>query len=877
MSEDLTHEEESAPKEEGAVPTEEEEELAIDDLGIDLDSLKMPSSYVLGKPNKKAELNTSNKRPVGRPKEEDEGLFAWCEQFSYAPGIDYLQLHRLHPKLWEGVNIGGFIEDIYEPIDEHWLADRWGGGNYSLTSYQRDASGRTRKTKTKTIEISGVPRNFMGEDGKLHPLPSYNSKRSNSMRSSDVLRRRMGIGRFKRSNEWDDEFDPQPQPQRKNVDAPLADAGQLYKTLQDTKKSETEALGVLREAQKDVHEQMQRTSQQQNDMYKTLLEQQKEELNRVRQEQRHSAESSSAPFREMLQLVMNQTSNGSSRDSLEALRAAHENAINSISKENARHIQELRGAHDQRYNLVVDELNRQRASYTSDIERVRNDYLEKERQASQEANRLRLEYTDKEKSAREEAFRQYQAQLEILRSQSSEMRERQRDEIASLSREKNETVTALRQDLTEMRTALLQKDHENRTTLLERENSIRTEYLERENKLHRQIDKLESGHKSDLLSYKSELKEEFEERYRLREKQLKESFEVKLESVRQTTQAEQKLAEDRTRMLSEAERRDKETQKAILENTASSKEALFEMRVQDLTRRLKDAEKVNASNFAPESNDPFEQLEKLTQIKEKLKSHGFISEDGDKTSSDDEEKPKDFLGKVMHYGPQILGPILERVDQATSTAQQQALQLQQQETSRQQETIMRSREEALRQQQQVLAEQRLREDRQAQIKARQESLLELRRQREDRFKAEETQKKLQEESQRLRENRAPVDQTPTEVVEEATEVVEAPTEVVEGPTEVVEHLTETEGDGEMEGYSKVSEFISASLKDNKPVNKAAGEIRLAKTMGMFKREHLQSILSMPFEDLVENLSQTQPSLRTPRARKYMKELLDKLR
>jgi hypothetical protein len=115
------------------------------------------------------------------------------------------------------------------------------------------------------------------------------------------------------------------------------------------------------------------------------------------------------------------------------------------------------------------------------------------------------------------------------------------------------------------------------------------------------------------------------------------------------------------------------------------------------------------------------------------------------------------------------------------------------------------------------------------------------------------------------------------VVEEATEVVEAPTEVVEGPTEVVEHLTETEGDGEMEGYSKVSEFISASLKDNKPVNKAAGEIRLAKTMGMFKREHLQSILSMPFEDLVENLSQTQPSLRTPRARKYMKELLDKLR
>ena len=870
MSEDLTHEEESAPKEEV-----EEEELAIDDLGIDLASLKMPSSFVLGKPNKKAELNSSDKRPVGRPKEEDEGLFAWCEQFSYAPGIDYLQLHRLHPKLWDGINIGGFIEDIYEPIDEHWLADRWGGGNYSLTSYQRDASGRTRKTKNKTVEISGVPRQFMGEDGKPHPLPFHKNKRSNSMRSSDVLRRRMGIGRFKRSseNQWEDEFEPQPQPQRKNVDAPLADAGHLYKTLQEGKKSETEALGVLREAQKDVQEQMQRTSTQQNEMYKTLLEQQKEELNRVREEQRHSSENSSAPFKEMLQLVMNQTSNGSSRDSLEALRAAHENAINSITKENSRHIQELRGAHDQRYNLVVDELNRQRGSYSSDIERVRNDYLEKEKSASQDANRLRLEYSDKEKSAREEAFRQYQSQLEILRSQSSELRERQRDEIASLSRAKTEEVTSLRQDLTELRTALLQKDHENRTSLLERENAIRTEYLERENKLHRQIDKLESGHKSDLLSYKSDLKSEFEDRYGLREKQLKESFDIKLDSLRQTFQAEQRLSEDRTRILSEAEKRDKDTQKAILENTASSKEALHEMRVQDLTRRLKDAEKQSAAAYNPQSNDPFEQLDRLTEIKEKLKVHGFISEDvGDKPSEDkEEEKPKDFLGKVMHYGPQILGPILERVDQATSTAQQQAMQLQNDESTRQQETIMRSREEALRQQQKVLAEQKLREDRQAQIKARQESLLELRRQRESQIKAQEAQERRQQESLKLRQSRVepvtPMDEEPHQVLEEPTLTVEEPTLTVEEPDQ-----------GEdMDAYSKVADFINTAISSGKSVSKAAGEIRLARTMGVFKKEHLEQVLNTPFEELVNTLANKQPSLRTPRARKYMKELVDTLK
>ena len=118
-----------------------------------------------------------------------------------------------------------------------------------------------------------------------------------------------------------------------HIDKPLTDASTLYKAMQDTKKSENEALGVLREAQKDVHTQMQATAQQQADMYKTLLEQQKEEMRRVREESARAAESSSAPFKEMLKFMSVQGNDSSTRSNLDALRQAHDTAIQSLTRE----------------------------------------------------------------------------------------------------------------------------------------------------------------------------------------------------------------------------------------------------------------------------------------------------------------------------------------------------------------------------------------------------------------------------------------------------------------------------------------------------------------------------------------------------------------
>jgi len=783
-------------------PTDLGDEISADDLGIDLDALTMNAPNILGKAKPKPTLtaSVSEKRAVGRPPKDDDGLFAWCEQFSYTPGVEYLKLHRLYPKTWEGMSIGGFIEEVYEPIDEHWLADRWGGGSFQIEAYQRDSTGRSRKTQVKHVEISGLPKSFMGNDGRVHQLPPHKSMSNSSRRSSDVLRRRMGLGRFRRDEDDDrfEEYDegrvesmpsrPRPQSPTQNVDKPLADASAIYKVLQDTKKSENDALGVLREAQKDVHTQMQATQSQQAEMYKTLLEQQKEEMRRVREESRHAAESSSAPFKEMLQFMATSRGDSASRENLDALRAAHDSAIQSLSREHATHLDDLRRSSESRQTQLMDELNRTRLEYAQQIERFRSEYLEKE------------------KSAKDDAFRHYQTQLTILQTQSSESRERHRDELTNAVRDKNDQISQLRQDLQELRTSLNNKDHESRMAIIERENALRQESSERERSLNERILRLETAAKQDVLEERQRIKEEFEDRYTAKLEAMKSSFETRLEnaissadlkvssaqreakliaenaksaaetqvnvtkkeiqaqyesqitrlesqieSMKSEHTSREQLALERSRLEQASAQKERENQRLILESTSQSKEALAEMNRKQLESKIRELQKdlerskqeqeALATSIIPESNDPFEQLERLNAVKERLKAHGFIdSTERDETAlvekEPEEEKPKDFLGKVLHYGPQFLGPILQRVDAATAVAQQAVAAQQQSQVDAQEalrehaqmqaQEALKSREQVIAQQRQLEYEQAAAVDREAALRERRQMLLQRR-------------------------------------------------------------------------------------------------------------------------------------------------------
>jgi hypothetical protein len=895
-------------------PTDLGEDITADDLGIDLDSLRLSTPNILGKAKPQPSLASSqDKRSVGRPPKEDEGLFAWCEQFSYTPGVDYLKLHRLYPKTWEGLSIGGFIEEVYEPIDEHWLISRWGGGSYQIEAYQRDSTGRSRKVQVKHAEISGLPKAFMGSDDMPHPLPASRVSSSiSSRRSSDVLRRRMGLGKFRnRSNEFDEyegddvESISRSRPRLNNVDKPLADASAIYKVMQETKKSENDALGVLREAQKDVHTQMQVTAQQQADMYKTLLDQQKEEMHRVREESRQSAESSSAPFKEMLKFMSMQGNDSSTRSNLDALRQAHDTAIQSLTREHSTHIDDLRRSFEQRQSELMDELNRARTSYTQEVERVRQDYL------------------SKEQSSKDDAFRNFQTQLQMVQNQSAESRERHRDELALITREKNETISQLRQDLTEIRTQMMSKDHESRMSLLERENLIKQDYQARERSLQDRITTLESSSSRSLLEERQRLKEEFEDKYEAKMTATQQSFETRLESMRESSelkvdsankeakslievakkelharyesqiarleatidslknehQVKEQLSLERSKLEQQSAQKERENQRLILESTAQSREALAEMsrkqlesKVRELTKDLEYIKKERdsiAGQVVSESSDPFEQLEKLEAIKGRLKKYGFIDSKDEEEDSEEpkEENPKDFLGKIMRYGPQIVGPILQRVDAATAVAQQAVAQQQAQET-------LKSKEQMIEQQRLIAQEQEAAVHREMALRERREMLLQRRIEREQ---ENEMLAQRQEMAQHLETVRAGAEENPQ--VEDVREVDFTPQDAVvedysETPIYEEQEVTEM---SDTEGYGKLADYLAESVAKKKSASVVINEIRMAKMMGMFSQDMLTSVLSREFDELITELSSLQPSLRSPKARITLKSIMEGLK
>jgi hypothetical protein len=941
-------------------PTDLGDDISADDLGIDLDSLTMSVPNMLGRAKPKPTLTSSanEKRAVGRPPKEDEGLFAWCEQFNYTPGVEYLKLHRLYPKTWEGMSIGGFIEEVYEPIDEHWLAERWGGGSFQLDSYQRDSTGRSRKTQVKHIEISGLPKSFMGSDGRLHQLPPHSSLSNSSRRSSDVLRRRMGLGRFRNRDQDDDRYNdydeenvesmpsrPRPTPTQ-NVDKPLADASTLYKVLQDNKRSDNDALGVLREAQKDVHTQMQVTSQQQAEMYKTLLGQQKDEMRRVREESRQAAESSSAPFKEMLQFMTSSRGDSSSRENLEALRSAHDSAVQSLSREHSTHLDDLRRSAEARQTQLMDELNRTRTEYAQQIERFRAEYLEKE------------------KSAKDDSFRHYQTQLTVLQTQNSESRERHRDELSNAVREKNELIVQLRQDLQELRTNLNNKDHTSRMTLIERENTIRQEFSDREQALNGRILTLETSAKQDLLEERQRMKEEFEDRYTSKLEAMKTSYDTRIETVSATAdlkvqsaqreaqlisenatseaksqvgvtkkeiQAQyesqitrleaqleslrsehtnrEQLALERSRLERESAQKERENQRLILESTSQSREALAEMNKKqleskvrelqkDLERARKDQEDL-ASSVLPESNDPFEQLEKLNAIKERLKSHGFTDSADKELSSVDEgaseeEKPKDFLGKILHYGPQFIGPILQRVDAATQVAQQAVTQQQQQvdaqealrlQAQMQAQESLKSKEQMIAQQRQLEYEQNAAIDRENALRERREMLLRRRNEREQSLAEEQDRITMAQRIELARQQQMVEASSGLQVATDQGEILEQTTEpqAVEALSpQVTEDYTENligkESDAmatsDQDAFKQLADYVDKSLSEKKKAGSVVNELKMASMMGMFSKDDINTVLDRDFEELVSIMSGFHSRLRTPKARTFMKSIVD---
>ena len=377
-------------------------------------------------------------------------------------------------------------------------------------------------------------------------------------------------------------------------------------------------------------------------------------------------------------------------------------------------------------------------------------------------------------------------------------------------------------------------------------------------------------------------------------------LEATIESLKNEYQAKEQLSFERSKLEQQSAQKERENQRLILESTAQSREALAEMsrkqlesKIRELNKDLDYAKKERdsiATQIIPESNDPFEQLEKLEAIKDRLKKHGFIdSSKGDEEDSSEptEEKPKDLFGKILHYGPQIVGPILQRVDAATAVAQQAVSQQQSQEA-------LKSKEQMMEQQRAIVQEQQAAAQREMQLRERREMLMQRRLQREQETQVLQERRQMAEqlEMQRAATEEVQVLQ-PQEDVEvlmqddvqdsesfENQEIIQP--EIIQPETIQQEIIQSTEVN-EMsdatsnEGYIKLAEYLSDSLSQKKSAKGMINELKMAKMMGMFSQEILDDVLSQDFDQLVNTLSGIRSNLRSPKSRIVLKSVMEGLK
>ena len=97
--------------------------------------------------------NTDKKPPV----EEEKPDIDWTAYLfgGYDAGVEKVSLYRKSPKEYQGFPCGGWLDDIGPGVDENYIRDNYGGGQFQLNKRNR-ANGQI--TATCTFEIPGFPK-----------------------------------------------------------------------------------------------------------------------------------------------------------------------------------------------------------------------------------------------------------------------------------------------------------------------------------------------------------------------------------------------------------------------------------------------------------------------------------------------------------------------------------------------------------------------------------------------------------------------------------------------------------------------------------------------------------------------------------------------
>jgi len=541
----------------GATPSASAPSLNSDDGSFALPSLQ--GNSFLGTRSNRPEQPA---KPKNRPQrdadddssdEEEVSLLEWGETFRYQPAVEYLRLKRLHPKLWEGIQIAGWICDIYEPIDEQWLAEHWGGGTYRLEAVQLDKAGKTRTKDSRIVTISGIPTHFADEQGNPHRLPT-NSKIIRSG-SEMLMGRNRGLQKFnQRSSDYESEYNSAAPSPIKQPSTSAVELLRLAQASNNERREDSKSLEILRLAQNDFQSQMSQTTQMQQDLYKEMLENQRRELERMRAEQEKVVQNAQRPLSEALNLV----SNRAEKESLSL-----KEQMSRIEQEHRDRVDSLRDELNKQFNNFMREKEDLKNAHKSQVELIIKDYSERERLLIKEHTERERIYRDNlEKSLQESTNKE-----RILRDSIDVINKSNQDKIDQITALYNDKIDSVTRSYNEKLEVITRAHHDKVDDLVKIHQARETEWRQREMELRQQadsnttqsfgqvrvqMDSLRDNHQNQISNLQNEHQRKLGDLYKEMSSLREDSRERENNIRREYSEREQRLTAEYHKNLSDA-------------------------------------------------------------------------------------------------------------------------------------------------------------------------------------------------------------------------------------------------------------------------------------------------------------------------------------
>ncbi len=530
--------------------------LSSDDNAFALPSLQ--GNSFLGTRSNRPEQPSKNKSRAPRDTDEDSSddeetsLLEWGETFRYQPAVEYLRLKRLHPKLWEGIQIAGWICDIYEPIDEQWLAEHWGGGTYRLEAVQLDKAGKTRTKDSRIVTISGIPTHFADEQGNPHRLPT-NSKIIRSG-SEMLIGRNRGLQKFnQRSSDYESDYTSAASAPKQ----PSTSAVELLRLAQasnNERREDSKSLEILRLAQNDFQSQMSQTTQMQQDLYKEMLENQRREIERMRAEQDKVVQNAQRPLSEALNLV----SNRAEKESLSL-----KEQMSRVEQEHRDRVDSLRDELNKQFNNFMREKEDLKNAHKSQVELIIKDYSERERLLIKEHTERERIYRDNlEKSLQESTNKE-----RILRDSIDVINKSNQDKIDQITVLYNDKIDSLTKSYNEKLDVSTRAHHDKVEDLIKIHQTRENEWRHREMELRQQaessttqsfgqvrvqMDSLRDNHQNQISNLQNEHQRKLGDLYKEMSSLREDSRERENNIRREYSEREQRLTAEYHKNLSDA-------------------------------------------------------------------------------------------------------------------------------------------------------------------------------------------------------------------------------------------------------------------------------------------------------------------------------------